>query len=77
MQQDEQPDPFAAFDTAGGIGTVRDPYPVFAQLRVETTVALNALLDRLPDLRLDPAETDVHVGGLTFRAPRTLPVLFG
>ncbi|MEW6268725.1 MAG: cytochrome P450 [Thermodesulfobacteriota bacterium] len=45
--------------------------------RMETTVALNALLDRLPGLRLDPAAEDVHVTGLTFRAPRTLPVLFG
>jgi cytochrome P450 len=45
--------------------------------RMETTVALNALLDRLPDLRLDPAAEDVHVTGLTFRAPRALPVVFG
>lgn len=45
--------------------------------RMETTVTLNALLDRLPDLRLDPAVEDVHVTGLGFRAPRALPVLFG
>jgi len=45
--------------------------------RMETTVTLNALLDRLPDLRLDPAAEDVHVTGLGFRAPRALPVLFG
>jgi cytochrome P450 len=45
--------------------------------RMETTVTLNALLDRLPDLRLDPAAEDVHVTGLGFRAPRSLPVLFG
>lgn len=45
--------------------------------RMETTVALNALLDRLPELRLDPAADDVHISGLSFRAPRTLPVLFG
>jgi cytochrome P450 len=45
--------------------------------RMETTVALNALFDRLPDLRLDPAESDVHVSGLTFRAPQRLPVVFG
>jgi len=44
--------------------------------RMETTVALNALLDRLPGLRLDPAADDLHVSGLTFRAPRTLPVVF-
>lgn len=44
--------------------------------RMETEVALNALLDRLPNLRLDPEATDVHITGLTFRAPRELPVLF-
>ena len=45
--------------------------------RMETTVALNAILDRLPDLRLDPDAEDVHISGLTFRAPARLPVLFG
>src|SRR5438552_2375219 len=45
--------------------------------RMETTVALNALLDRLPNLRLDPEADDVHITGQTFRAPRSLPVLFG
>jgi cytochrome P450 len=45
--------------------------------RMETTVALNALLDRLPHLRLDPDAEDVHITGLTFRAPRALPVVFG
>ncbi|MFM8304606.1 MAG: cytochrome P450 [Actinomycetota bacterium] len=44
--------------------------------RMETTVAVNALLD-LPNLRLDPAAADVHVSGLAFRAPASLPVLFG
>ena len=45
--------------------------------RMETAVALNALLDRLPELRLDPSAEDVHVTGLSFRSPRALPVLFG
>ena len=45
--------------------------------RMETTVAVNAILDRLPDVRLDPAEEDVHIAGVSFRAPRRLPVLFG
>ena len=44
--------------------------------RMETAVALNALLDRLPNLRLDPDAEDVHITGLAFRAPRSLPVLF-
>jgi cytochrome P450 len=44
--------------------------------RMETTVALNTLLDRLPGLRLDPAAEDVHITGLTFRSPLALPVRF-
>ena len=42
----------------------------------ESTVALNALLDRLPNLRLDPVAEDVHISGLTFRSPLALPVVF-
>jgi cytochrome P450 len=44
--------------------------------RMETRVMMNALFDRLPGLRLDPAAEDVHITGLGFRAPRALPVLF-
>jgi len=44
--------------------------------RMETRVALNALFDRLPNLRLDPEAEDVHITGLGFRAPRALPVVF-
>jgi len=45
--------------------------------RMETKVVLEALLDRLPNLRLDPNEEDVRIMGEGFRAPRRLPVLFG
>ena len=44
--------------------------------RMETRVMLNAVLDRLPNLRLDPDAHDVHITGLGFRAPRALPVVF-
>jgi len=44
--------------------------------RMETTVAINAVLDRLPDVRIDPAAPAPQVTGLTFRAPSALPVLF-
>jgi cytochrome P450 len=44
--------------------------------RLESTVALDALLDRLPNLRLDPAAEDIHISGLSFRSPISLPVLF-
>ena len=44
--------------------------------RMETTVAIERVLDRLPNLRLDPKAEDVHIHGLTFRSPTKLPVLF-
>ena len=44
--------------------------------RLETTVAINAMLDRLGDLRLEPGDADPHVHGSAFRSPTTLPVRF-
>jgi len=44
--------------------------------RMESRVAVNTLLDRLEDLRLDPAADDVHIEGMAFRSPLSLPVLF-
>jgi cytochrome P450 len=44
--------------------------------RLETRVLLNAVLDRLPGLRLDPAAEDPHIHGLVFRSPPNLPVQF-
>jgi cytochrome P450 len=44
--------------------------------RMETEVAINALLDRLPDLRLDRSAPTPTVTGVAFRAPATLPVEF-
>ena len=45
--------------------------------RMEMRVAMTALLDRLPNLRLDPQAEDVHITGKGFRSPASLPVLFG
>jgi cytochrome P450 len=44
--------------------------------RLETRVLLNAVLDRLPRLRLDPAAEDPHIHGMVFRSPPDLPVRF-
>src|ERR1700736_1948922 len=44
--------------------------------RMETTVAINALLDRLPDLHLDPTAPDPSINGVAFRSPAALPVEF-
>ena len=44
--------------------------------RLELRVGLNAVLDRLPDLRLDPDAPAVNIEGFAFRAPPALPVVF-
>ena len=44
--------------------------------RMEAGVAINALLDRLPDLRLDPTAPTPHVVGVAFRSPAAIPVEF-
>jgi len=40
------------------------------------TVGLNAILDGLPNLRLDPDAPAPVIEGLAFRGPAALPVLF-
>lgn len=45
--------------------------------RLETQILLNAVLDRLPGLRLDPDAEDPHIHGMLFRSPPNLPVRFG
>ncbi len=45
--------------------------------RMELKVALEQLLARLPNLRLDPDAEDVHIDGLGARSPDRLPVVFG
>ena len=44
--------------------------------RLEANVALNAVLDRLPDIRLDPSGDDPHWVGWAFRSPTSVPVRF-
>ena len=44
--------------------------------RTETATMVNAVLDRLPNVRLDPDADDLHIHGLSFRSPASLPVLF-
>jgi cytochrome P450 len=45
--------------------------------RMESRVALNALFDRLPGLRLDPDAEPPKITGVAFRSPAALPVVFG
>ena len=44
--------------------------------RMELEVGINAVLDRLPDLRLDPDAGTPVISGYAFRGPATLPVRF-
>lgn len=44
--------------------------------RMETTVAVNALLDRLPDMRLDPDAPTPMINGVAFRSPTAVPIEF-
>ena len=45
--------------------------------RLELRVGLNRILDRLPDLRFDPAHSrEAVIEGYAFRGPSSLPVLF-
>ena len=44
--------------------------------RLELCVGLETLLDRLPDLRLDPAAPAPEIVGYAFRGPEDLPVVF-
>jgi cytochrome P450 len=47
--------------------------------RMEMAGAVNAMLDRFPNLRLDPdavKRDDPHIHGERFRSPTSLPVLF-
>lgn len=44
--------------------------------RLEARVLVNVVLDRLHNVRLDPAAHDPHIHGLILRSPPELPVLF-
>ena len=44
--------------------------------RMETKVAINRVLDRLPNVRLDPDAPPPAITGMTFRAPPRLDVVF-
>jgi cytochrome P450 len=44
--------------------------------RLELRVGLDAILDRLPDLRLDPDAPPQEIRGFAFRGPDALPVRF-
>jgi cytochrome P450 len=44
--------------------------------RLETRALVNRVIDRLPDLALNPGDGDPHIRGQVFRSPTALPVTF-
>jgi cytochrome P450 len=45
--------------------------------RTETRVVLEQILDRLPDIRLDPDADPPVITGMTFRSPAEIRVVHG
>ena len=45
--------------------------------RAEMLVAMDAVLDRLPDIRFDPDAPQSRIIGLEHRGPSRIPVVFG
>jgi len=75
-----EPDRFDIFrETRAHIGFGHGPHVCLGMhlARMEMRVALTLLLDRLPNLRLDPDGDDPHIRGQVFRSPTSVPVLFG
>ena len=75
----ENPDEFDIFRTAkGNLGWGHGVHVCLGMhlARLEMRTAINLLLDRLPNLRLDPHGDDPHIRGQVFRSPTSLPVLF-
>src|ERR1700730_8042263 len=72
---DEEYDPFAVFDESTGAGSVRDPYPVFRELRAECPVQTGNFADRFGwDQSVDPMLSDPNVvyTPLSFEAVQTV-----
>ncbi|HXL61431.1 MAG TPA: cytochrome P450 [Mycobacterium sp.] len=80
-QEDRYPDPdkFDIFRQAKGhLGWGHGVHVCLGMhlARLEMRTAINLLLDRLPNLRMDPDGDDPHIRGQVFRSPTSLPVLF-
>ncbi len=80
-QDDRYPDPdkFDVFRQARGhLGWGHGVHVCLGMhlARLEMRTAVNLLLDRLPNLRMDPDGDDPHIRGQVFRSPTSLPVLF-
>ncbi len=75
----ENPDRFDIFRTAkGNLGWGHGVHVCLGMhlARMEMRTAMNLLLDRLPNLRMDPDGNDPHIRGQIFRSATSVPVLF-
>ena len=75
----DNPDEFDIFRTPkGNLGWGHGVHVCLGMhlARLEMRTAINLLLDRLPNLRMDPDGDDPHIRGQVFRSPTSLPVLF-
>lgn len=75
----DRPEEFDIFrDRKPHIGFAYGPHMCLGMhlARMETTVVLESLFDRLPNLRLDPDAGPAYISGMTFRAPPALHVVW-
>src|SRR5690349_21082847 len=75
----QNPDEFDIFRTAkGNLGWGHGVHVCLGMhlARMEMRTAMNLLLDRLPNLRMDPDGDDPHIRGQVFRSATSVPVLF-
>jgi cytochrome P450 len=75
----DDPDEFNIFRTPkGNLGWGHGVHVCLGMhlARLEMRTAVDLLLDRLPNLRMDPDGDDPHIRGQVFRSPTSLPVLF-
>jgi cytochrome P450 len=75
----DDPEVFDIFRPAGAhIAFASGPHMCLGMhlARMETKVVMERLLDRIPDVRIDPDADAPYITGMTFRAPPKLEVLF-
>jgi cytochrome P450 len=76
----DDPDRFDPYRTPkSNLGFAGGPHVCLGMhvARAEMFVAMNAVLDRLPNLRFDPDAPDARIIGLEHRGPNGIPVVFG
>jgi cytochrome P450 len=75
----QDPEVFDIFRPAGAhIAFASGPHMCLGMhlARMETKVVMEHLLDRLPNVRIDPDADEPYITGMTFRAPPKLEVVF-